>query len=129
MHRIFIVHKITVVIIPSLIWFIFMYIITGKTGGFGMYSLKCFGLLILAVLAFMVSGGIIASAVIHYQGLLGLAALLKGMEGVMYGALLGALVGVWVIIKGNSEILSRLLKVLAVLVVLQTIAIILIKSI
>ncbi|RMH61269.1 MAG: hypothetical protein D6677_12200 [Calditrichaeota bacterium] len=94
-----------------------------------MYSLKCFGLLILAVLAFMVSGGIIATVVIHYQGLLGLAALLKGMEGVMYGALAGALADVWVIIKGDSAILSRLLKVLAVLVVIQTVGIIIIKTV
>ncbi len=93
-----------------------------------MYSLKCFGLLILAVLAFMVSGGIIASFVIQFEGLIGLEALLKGMEGVMYGALAGLTVAVFVIIKGSDQLLSRLLRVMAVIVVLETIAITIVKT-
>ncbi len=93
-----------------------------------MYSLKCFGLLILAVLAFMVSGGIIASFVIQLEGLIGLEALLKGLEGVMYGALAGLTVAVFVIIKGSDQLLSRLLRVMAVIVVLETIAITIVKT-
>ncbi len=93
-----------------------------------MHSLKCFGLLVLAVLAFMVSGGIIAAFVIQLEGLMGLEALLKGLEGVMYGALTGLTVAVFVIIKGDDQLLGRLLKIMTVLVVLETVAITLVKS-